>query len=66
MFGRKFGFRCPFMMEKIPDAIGNLILPLKCGFGICSVSGQKYRPIWVWASVSDLHQDVQPENQILN
>ena len=21
MFGRKFGFRCPFMMEKIPHAI---------------------------------------------
>ena len=23
MFGRKFGFRGPFMIEKIPHAIGN-------------------------------------------
>ena len=34
MFGRKFGFKGPFMIEKIPHAIGNQILPLKCSFGI--------------------------------
>ena len=35
MFGIKFGFRGPFLMEKeLPHAIGNYILPLKCGFGI--------------------------------
>ena len=42
MFGRKFGFRGLFMMEKIPHPIGNQILPLKCGFGIGYGIGQKY------------------------
>ena len=57
MFGRKFGFRGPFMMEKIPHAIGNQILPLKCSFGIGYGIGRKYLPIWVWVSVSDLNQN---------
>ena len=30
MFGKKFGFRGPLMMEKV----GNWIFPLKYGFGI--------------------------------
>ena len=42
MFGRKFGFKGPFMMEKIPHAIGNQILSLKCSFGIVYSIGQKY------------------------
>ena len=48
MFGRKFGFRGPFMMEKNPHAIGNQILPLKCRFGIGYGISQKYLPIWVF------------------
>ena len=55
MFERKFGFRGPFMMEKIPQAISNQILPLKCGFGYGI--GQKYWPIWVSVSVSDQNQN---------
>ena len=45
MFGRKFGFKGPFMMEKVPHAMGNQILPLKCGFGLGYGIGQTYRPI---------------------
>ena len=55
MFGRKFGFKGPFMMEKIPHAIGNYILPLICSFGIGCGIGRKYLTIWV--SVSDLNQN---------
>ena len=55
MFGRKFGFRGPFTMEKIP--IGNQIIPLKCSFGIVYGIGQKYQLIWVLVSVSDLNQN---------
>ena len=33
-FGSKFGFKGPFVMEKIPHIIGNYILSLKYGFGI--------------------------------
>ena len=41
MFGRKFGFRGPFMMEKkIPHAIGNQILLMKCGIGNIKVSAE--------------------------
>ena len=57
MFGIKFGFRGPFMMEEIPHAISNQILPLKCGFGIGYGIGRKYNPIWVSVSVSDLNQN---------
>ena len=57
MFGIKFGFRGPFRMEKIPHAISNLILPLKCGFNIGYGIGRKYRPIWVSVSVSGLNQN---------
>ena len=55
MFGRKFGFRGPFMMEKTPHAIGNQILTLKCGFGIGYGIGRKYWPIQV--SVLDLNRN---------
>ena len=41
------------MEKKIPDAIGNQILPLKCSFGIRYGIGRKYLPIWV----SDLNQN---------
>ena len=40
-------------MEKIPCA--NRILPLECGFGIGYCIKQKYKPIWVSVSVSDLN-----------
>ena len=56
-FGSKFGFRGPVMMEKIPNTIVNYILSLKCGFGIGYGIGQKYQPIWVSVSVSDLNQN---------
>ena len=37
MFGGKFGFRGPFYDgKKIPHAISNYILPIKCGYGIGS------------------------------
>ena len=55
MLRRKFGFRGPFLMEKILYAIGNQILPLKWGLGIGYGIGLKYWSIWV--SVSDLNQN---------
>ena len=57
MFGRKFGFRGPFMMKKNTSCIGNYILPLKCSLGIGYCMGQKYLPIWVSVLVSDLIQN---------
>ena len=45
------------MMEKILDTIVTYILPLKYGFGIGYGIGQKYPPIWVSVSVSDLNQN---------
>ena len=56
MFGRKFGFRGPFMMEKTPHAISNQILPLECSFGIGYNIDRKYLPIWVLVSVQDQNQ----------
>ena len=53
MFGRKFGSRGPFIMEKIPRAISNYILHIKCGFSYSI--GRKYRPVWV--SGSDPNQN---------
>ena len=55
IFGSKFGFRVPFMMGKIPHKI----FPLKCGFGIGYGYwiSQKYCPMWVSVSVSDLNQN---------
>ena len=41
------------MIEKIPHTIGNLIFPLKCGYGI----GRKYQPIWVSVSVLGRNQN---------
>ena len=41
------------MMEQIPHAISNQILPLKCSFRIGYGIGHKYLPIWVSVSVSD-------------
>ena len=42
-------------MKKIPHAMGNQILPLKCGLDIGFSIGQKYqRPFWI--SVLDLNQ----------
>ena len=56
MFGRKFVFKGPFMMEtKIPQAIGNQILPFKCSFSIGYGIDRKFLPIWVW--VLDLNQN---------
>ena len=57
MIGRKFGFRGHFMMEKIPHAIGNQILPLKWYFGIGYSNGRKYQPIWVLFLILDLNQN---------
>ena len=57
MFGRKFGFMGLFMMGKIPHAIGNWILPLKCGFSIGYGIGRKYLPNWVSVSVLDRNQN---------
>ena len=37
--------------------MGNLILPLKCGFGIGYSISQKYRSIWVSVSLLDLNQN---------
>ena len=45
------------MIEKTPHTIGNLIFPLKCGFGIGYGIGRKYQPIWVSVSVSDGNQN---------
>ena len=46
IFGSKFGFRGPFMIEIIPHTIGNWIFPLKCGFGIGYDIGRMYQPIF--------------------
>ena len=54
MFGRKFGFRGPFMMEK---TLMLSVTRLKFSFGIDYGIGQKYLPIWVSVSVSDLNQN---------
>ena len=57
MFGRKFGFMGPFMIEKNPHAIGNQILPLKCSFSIGYGIGRKYLPTWVSVLVLDRNQN---------
>ena len=44
------------MIEKVPHTIGNMIFPLKCGFGIGYGISQKYQPIWVSVSL-DLNQN---------
>ena len=46
-------YQGPFYDEKIPHTIGNQIFSLKCGFGV----SQKYQPIQVSASISDLNQN---------
>ena len=61
MFGRKFVFRGPFMMEKNTscyqqlDSKSKINLDLKCGFSIGYGIGRKYQPILV--SVSVLNQN---------
>ena len=57
MFGSKFGFRHPFMMEKYPVLMVTKFLSLKCGLGIGYGIGRKYRPFWFSALVLDLNQN---------
>ena len=45
IFGSKFGFSGPLMIEIIPhNIISNWIFPLKCGFGIGYDIGRNFRP----------------------
>ena len=45
------------MMEKIPHTIDKYTFCWKYGFGIGYGTGQKYPPIWVAVSVSNLDQN---------
>ena len=46
------------MMKKNPILLATKFFSLKCGFGIGYGIGQKYWPIWVAVSVSDLNQNI--------
>ena len=50
-------YQGPFYDGKTSCTIGNQIFSLKCGFGIDSDIGQKYRSIWISVSVADLNQN---------
>ena len=53
------------MIEKILHTIGNLIFPLKCGFGIGYGIGRKYQPIWISVSVSILWEALEKKSRLM-